>query len=130
MKNYFLPQRTGLEICHLEWPANVPTMVFSTYMCNFIQDEIYELKDVIQDIMTTSSLVPKRCTISPLAQLNSMVSSCTTNDKATTAGSMLVFDNNVGEDGLSSQSTVVSRLDSVPYIRTFVQYDGTFGAPD
>ncbi len=26
--------------------------------------------------------------------------------------------------------TVVSRLDIVPYIRTFVQYDGTFGAPD
>jgi hypothetical protein len=25
---------------------------------------------------------------------------------------------------------VVGRLDIVPYIRTFVQYDGTFGAPD
>ncbi len=29
MKNYFLLQRTGLEICHLEWPANVSTMMFS-----------------------------------------------------------------------------------------------------
>ncbi len=55
--------------------------------------------------MTTSSLVPKRCTIDPLAQINSMVSSWTTNGKATTAGSLLVFDDNVGEDGLSSQST-------------------------
>ncbi len=26
--------------------------------------------------------------------------------------------------------TVVGRLDIVPYIRTFVQYDGTFGASD
>jgi hypothetical protein len=25
---------------------------------------------------------------------------------------------------------VVGRLDMVPYIRTFVQYDGTFGASD
>ncbi len=34
-----------------------------------------------------------------------MVSSWTTNGKATTAGSLLVFDDKVGEDGLSSQST-------------------------
>ncbi len=53
--------------------------------------------------MTTASSLPKRCTIGPLAQLNSMVSSWTTNGKATTADSSLVFDNNDGEDGLSSQ---------------------------
>jgi hypothetical protein len=34
-----------------------------------------------------------------------MVSSWTTNGKATTAGSLLVFEDNVGEDRLSSQST-------------------------
>ncbi len=55
--------------------------------------------------MNTSSSLPKRCTIGPLAQLNSMVSSWTTNGKATTAGSLLVFEDNVGEDGLSTQST-------------------------
>jgi hypothetical protein len=49
--------------------------VFSTYMCHFVQNDIYPLKDVIQDIMTTSSSLPKRCTVGPLAQLNSMVSS-------------------------------------------------------
>jgi hypothetical protein len=49
--------------------------VFSTYMRHFVQDDFYPLKDVIQDIMTTSSSLPKRCTIGPLAQLNSMVSS-------------------------------------------------------
>ena len=38
---------------------------FSTYMRHFVQDDIYQLKDVIQDIMITSSLVPKRCTIGP-----------------------------------------------------------------
>ncbi len=29
-----------------------------------------------------------------------------------------------------STVVVVGRLDIVPYIRTFVQYDGTFGASD
>jgi hypothetical protein len=32
-KDYFLPQRTGLEICHPEWPANVSTMMFSPHTC-------------------------------------------------------------------------------------------------
>jgi hypothetical protein len=34
-----------------------------------------------------------------------MISSWTTNGKATTVASLLVFENNVGKDGLSSQST-------------------------
>jgi hypothetical protein len=67
-------------------------------MRHFVQNDIYLLKDVIQDIMTTSSSLPKRCTIGPLAQLNSMVSSWTTNGKATTAGSLFVFEDNVSED--------------------------------
>jgi hypothetical protein len=78
--------------------------VFSTYMRHFVHDDSHPLKDVIQDIRTTSSSLPKRCTTGPLAQLNSMLSSWTTNGKATTAGSLLVFEDNVGEDGLSSPS--------------------------
>ncbi len=85
--------------------------VFSTYMCHFVQDDPHPLKDVIQDIMNTSSLLPKRCTIGPLAQLNSMVSSWTTNGKATKFGSLLVFENNVGEDGLSTQSIYKGNID-------------------
>ncbi len=40
-----------------------------------------------------------------------MVSSWTTNGKATTAGSSLAFEENVGEDGLSSQSTYEVNID-------------------
>jgi hypothetical protein len=69
--------------------------VFSTYMGHFVQNDIYRLKDVTQDIMTTSSSLPKRCTIGPPAQLNLMVSSWTTNGKATTVGSSLIFEDNV-----------------------------------
>jgi hypothetical protein len=79
--------------------------VFSTYMPHFVQDDPHPLKYVIQDIMSTSSSLTKRCTTGPIAQLNSMVSSWTTNGKATTAGSSLVFEDNVGEDGLFTQST-------------------------
>ncbi len=89
--------------------------VFSTYRCHFVQNDIYPLKDVIQDIMTTSSSLPKRCTIGPPAQLNSMVSSWTTNGKATTAGSLLVFEDNVSEDELSSQSTYKVNIDCLFY---------------
>ncbi len=93
--------------------------VFSTYMCHFVQDDLYPLKDAIQDFMTTSSSLPKRCTIGPLTQLNSMVSSWTTNSKATTAGSSLVFEDNIGEDGLSSQSTYKVNIDC-PYYKASI----------
>ena len=85
-------------------------------MHHFVKDDPHLLKYVIQDIMTTSSSLPKRCTIGPLAQLNSMVTSWTTNGKATTAGSLLVFEDNVGEDGLSTQSTYKVNIDC-PYYK-------------
>ncbi len=93
--------------------------VFSMYMHHFVQDDPNPLKDIIQDIMNTSSSLPKRCTIGPLAQLNSMVSSWTTNGKATVAGSLLVFEDNVGEDGLSSQSTYKVNIDC-PYFKASI----------
>jgi hypothetical protein len=74
-------------------------------MHHFVQDDPHPLKYVIRDTMKPSSSLPKRCTIHPLAQLISMVSSWTTNGNATTVASLLVFEDNAGEDGLSSQST-------------------------
>ncbi len=88
-------------------------------MRHFVQDDPHPLKDVIQDIMNTSSSLPKGCTIGPLAQLNSMISSWTTNGKATTAGSSLVFEDNVGEDGHSSQSTYKVNIDC-PYFKASI----------
>ena len=45
-----------------------------------------------------------------------MVSSWTTNGKTTTAGSLFIFEDNVGEDGLSSQSTYKVNIDC-PYYK-------------
>ncbi len=88
-------------------------------MRQVVQNDPHPLKDVIQDIMTTSSSLPKRCIIGPLAQLNSMVSSWTASGKATTAGSLLVFEDNVGEDRLSSQSTYKVNIDC-PYYKASI----------
>ncbi len=93
--------------------------VFSTNMCYFVQDDPHPLKDVIQDIMNTSSSLPKRCTIGPLAQLNSVVPLWTTNCKATTAGFLMVFEDNIGEDGLSTQSTYKVNIDC-PYCKEVI----------
>jgi hypothetical protein len=91
-------------------------------MRNFVQDDPHPLKDVIQDIMITSSSLPKRCTIGPLAQLHSLVSSWTANGKAATAESVLVFEDNFGEDGLSSQSTYKVNIDC-PYYKASIALD-------
>jgi hypothetical protein len=88
-------------------------------MRHSVQDDLHSLKEIIRDIMTTSLSPPKRCTIGPLAQLNPMVTSWTTNCKATTAGSSLVFEDNVGEDGLSSQSTYKVNI-VCPYYKAFI----------
>jgi hypothetical protein len=74
-------------------------------LCHFLPNDLHLLKDIIQDIITASTSRPKRCTIIPTAKFNLEVASWTTTCKATTAGSSIVFEDNVGEDGLFSQST-------------------------
>jgi hypothetical protein len=78
----FLPSRVTGQLLYHD--------VFSIYMRHFDRNDIYPLKDVIQDIMTTSSSLPKRCTIGPLAQFNSMVSSWTTRGDLTGWAKILV----------------------------------------
>jgi hypothetical protein len=51
----------------------------------------------------------------PKAKFNLDVASWTTTCKATTAGSSLVFEDNVGEDGLSSQLTYKVIIDCLYY---------------
>ncbi len=48
-----------------------------------------------------------------------MVSSWTANGRATTAGSLLVLEDSVGEDGLSSQSTYKVNIDC-PYYKASI----------
>jgi hypothetical protein len=65
--------------------------------------------------MTTLTSLPKRCTITPIAKFKLEVASLATTCKATTACSSLVFEDNVGEDGLSSQSTYKFNIECLYY---------------
>ncbi len=77
---------------------------FTMYVHHFLPNDLYFLKDIIQEIITSTS-PPNRCTITLVAEVNLEVDSWTTTCKATTAGSSLGFEDNVCEDTLSSQST-------------------------
>jgi hypothetical protein len=74
-------------------------------LCHFPPNDLSLLKDIIQDIITTSTSPPKRCTKTPIEKYNLEVASWTTTRKTTTAGSSLVFEENIGEDRLSPQLT-------------------------
>jgi hypothetical protein len=75
------------------------------YLCHFLPNDLYFLKYIIQNIITTLTSPPNRCTVTPVAKVILEVDSWTTTRKATTAGSSLGFEANFCEDTLSSQST-------------------------
>jgi hypothetical protein len=93
--------------------------VFTTYFCHLLSNDLCLLKDIIQDIITTLTSPPKRCTKTPIAEFSLEFPSWTATCKATTAGSSLVFKDNVSEDGLSSQSTYKVNLDC-PYSKASI----------
>jgi hypothetical protein len=78
--------------------------VFTMYLRHFLPNDLYFLKDIIQEIITTLISSPNRCTKTPVAEVNLEVDSWTTTCKATTVGSSMGFENNFCEDTLSSQS--------------------------
>jgi hypothetical protein len=88
-------------------------------LCHFLLNDLHILKDVIQDIITTLTSLPKRCTITPIAKLALEVAPWTTTCKSTTADSSLVLEDNVGEDGLSTQSTYKVNIDC-PYYKASI----------
>jgi hypothetical protein len=84
-------------------------------LCHLLPNDLSLLKDIIQVIITTFTSPPKRCTKIPIENFILEVDSWTTTCKATTTGSFLVFKDNVGEDGLSSQSTCKVNIDCLYY---------------
>jgi hypothetical protein len=86
---------------------------------HFLPNDLHLLKDIIQDIITASTSTAKRCTITPIAKFNVEVASWTTTCKATTAGSSFIFEDNVGEDRLSSHSSYKVNIDC-PYYKASI----------
>jgi hypothetical protein len=93
--------------------------VFTTYLRHFLPNDFCLLKDIIQDIITTSTSLPNKGTITPIAEVNLEVDSWTTTRKATTAGSSLGFKDNVCEDRLSSQLTYKINI-GCPYYKASI----------
>jgi hypothetical protein len=69
--------------------------------------------------MTTSTSPLKRCTKTPVEKFNFEVALWTTSCKTITAGSSLVFEDDVGKDGLFSQSTYEVNIDC-PYYKASI----------
>jgi hypothetical protein len=89
--------------------------IFTMYLRHFTPNDLSLPKDIIQDIITTLTSPPKRCTKTPIEKSNLEVASWTTTCKTTTAGSSIVFEDNVGEEGLSSQWTYKVNIDCLYY---------------
>jgi hypothetical protein len=89
------------------------------HLRHFLPNDLCSLKDTIQDIITTLTSPLKRCTKTPIAKYNLEVASWTTTCKATTAGSSLVFEDNVDEDGHFSQSLYKVNIDC-PHYKAFI----------
>ncbi len=66
-----------------------------TYLHHFLPNDLYFLKDIIQDIITNLTSPPNRCTVTPAAKVNLEVDSWTTTRNTTTAGSSLGFEDDV-----------------------------------
>ena len=77
--------------------------VFTSFACHKLPENNYELMLMIMDVITNVSSLHSG-TSNSLSQSNSMVDSWTTkceDDHSSTS----IFDENIGEDGLSIQST-------------------------
>ena len=79
--------------------------VFTMYLRHFLPNDLYFLKYTIQQIITHSTSLPNRCTMTPLAKVNLEVDSWTTTPKVITSGTSLGFESNVCEDTLSFPSS-------------------------
>jgi hypothetical protein len=81
--------------------------VFQTFPCHILAKESYILKAIIQEI--TNSSFSRRPKATPQFILHSKVESWNTR-KVTNTVSSSIFDDNIGEDGLSAQSMHEKKL--------------------
>ncbi len=86
--------------------------VFQTFLRHLLAKDLYILKAIIQAIMNSSFSCCLKAT--PQSILHSEVESWNTR-KVTNTVSSLIFDNNIVEDGLSTQSMYEKKFDDSNY---------------
>jgi hypothetical protein len=82
--------------------------VFQTFLCHLLAKDLYILKAIIEE--TTNSSFYHRSKAIPQSILNSEVESWNTR-KVTNTVSSSIFDDIIGEDGLSTQSMYEHNID-------------------
>ncbi len=86
--------------------------VFQTFPCHLLAKDSYILKAIIEE--TTNSSFSRRSKATPQSIFHSKVESWNT-CKITNTVSSSIFDNNIGEDGLSAQSMYEKNVDDSNY---------------
>ncbi len=86
--------------------------VFQTFPHHLLAKESYILKAIIEE--TTNSTFYHCSKVTPQSILNAKVKSWTTRKVANTVSSS-IFDDNIGEDGLSAQSMYENNIDDSNY---------------
>jgi hypothetical protein len=93
-------------------PQNKYHSVFQTFPCHLLAKDSYILKAIIKETTNSSfSCCPKAI---PQSILHSEVESWNTR-KITNTVSSSIFNNNIGEDGLSAQSMYGKNIDDSNY---------------
>jgi hypothetical protein len=85
------------------------------FPCHNIPEDLDSLREIVKDIMTTLSS-QRMPTITPQSKLNSGVASWNKSHKPAISVSFVLFEDNVGEDRLSSQSTYKENIEDPYYI--------------
>ncbi len=78
--------------------------IFTTFACHTMSENIIFYTNIVKDVIATLSSL-RLSNTNRLAEYNAEVISWNTKRKDNNSSSTSIFDKNVGEDGLSSQST-------------------------
>ncbi len=78
--------------------------IFTTFACHTMSENILNNTNIVKNVIATMSTAHISNT-NRLAEYNAEVASWNTKHKDNNSSSSSIFDKNIGEDGLSSQST-------------------------
>jgi hypothetical protein len=93
--------------------------MFTTFACHNLPEDIDLPREIIKDASTTLSSL-HTATTTPQSKLNLEVASWNTEHMPITSIFSLIFEDNIGEDGLSLQSTYQVNIDTLIKLLPFL----------
>jgi hypothetical protein len=91
--------------------------IFTTFACHTMSENILNNTNIVKNVIGTT---PTACisNTNRLAEYNAEVASWNTKRKDNNSSSSSIFDKNVGEDGLSSQSTYAVSINALYHVQS------------